>query len=105
MKDITPLIDTIFTLIALAVTIFVIPYFRSKTNAQQQEEVNAWVRIAVDAAEQIYRGSGRGAEKKAYVLAFLEEHGITMDSEKVNALIEAAVYQLKNGVFTIGTEV
>ena len=105
MKDITPLIETIFTLIALAVTIYVIPYFRSKTNAQQQDDINALVRVAVDAAEQIYKGTGRGTEKKAYVLAFLEEHGVTLDAEKVNALIEAAVYQLKNGVFTIGTEV
>lgn len=104
MKDVTPIIETIFTLLSLVVTIFVIPYFRSRTNAQQQAEINGWVKIAVDAAEQIYAGHGRGKEKKEYVIAFLEDHGITLDAEKVEALIEAAVYQLKNGVLLLGSE-
>lgn len=104
MKDITPIFETIFTLISLVVTIFVIPYFRAKTNEKQQAEINGWVKIAVDAAEQIYAGHGHGKEKKEYVISFLEDHGITLDAEKVEALIEAAVYQLKNGVFLLGSE-
>ncbi|MDR3728166.1 MAG: phage holin, LLH family, partial [Oscillospiraceae bacterium] len=47
-------------------------------------------------AEQIYTGSGRGEEKKAYVLNWLQEHSITVDAEKLDALIEAAVYDLTN---------
>lgn len=54
------------------------------------------MKIAVTAAEQIYTGSGRGEEKKAYVLNWLQEHGITVDAEKLDALIEAAVYDLTN---------
>lgn len=70
--------------------------YESKTTTSQQAEINAWVKIAVTAAEQIYTGSGRGAEKKAYVLNWLREHGITVDAEKLDALIEAAVYDLTN---------
>ena len=79
-----------------------IPYIKSRTTAQQQAEINAWVKIAVTAAEQIYRGSGRGEEKKAYVLNWLAEHGITLDEERIDALIEAAVYELNHGVLKEG---
>ena len=74
-----------------------IPYIKSKTTTEQQKEINAWVKIAVSAAEQIYVGSGRGEEKKAYVIQWLRDHGITVDESKLDALIEAAVYELTNG--------
>ena len=98
MYDITPSIEAVAALIAALITAFVIPYIRSKTTAQQQAEINAWVKIAVSAAEQIYTGSGRGEEEKAYVVEWLRSHGITLDSEKLDAMIEAAVYELKQGI-------
>ena len=88
--DITPIIEAVAALIAALITAFVIPYIKGKTTANQQQQINAWVRIAVTAAEQIYTGSGRGAEKKEYVINWLD------------ALIEAAVYDLNNGFLTIG---
>lgn len=96
MFDITVIIEAVFALLAAVITAIVIPYIKSKTTTSQQAEINAWVKIAVIAAEQIYTGSGRGAEKKAYVLNWLREHGITVDAEKLDALIEAAVYDLTN---------
>ena len=78
------------------------PLHQRKTTANQQQQINAWVRIAVTAAEQIYTGSGRGAEKKEYVINWLREHGMTVDESKLDALIEAAVYDLNNGFLTIG---
>lgn len=98
MFDITPIVEAIALLIAAVITAVVIPYVRSKTTSQQQQEINGWVKIAVLAAEQIYIGSGRGQEKKAHVLNFLAEHGVTLDEARVDALIEAAVYEMKNGV-------
>lgn len=100
MTNITIIIEAAFALIAAVITAIVIPYIKSKTTAQQQAEINAWVKIAVSAAEQIYNGSGRGEEKKAYVLNWLAEHGITLDEARIDALIEAAVYELKHGVLT-----
>ena len=96
--DITTIIKAVFALTAAVITAIVIPYIKSRTTAQQQAEINAWVKIAVAAAEQIYTGSGRGEEKKAYVLNWLAEHGITMDEDRINALIEAAVYDLNHGL-------
>lgn len=95
--DITHVFEAIFTLLVTIVTAIVVPYIRSRTTAQQQAELSGWVRIAVEAAEQLYTGSGRGAEKKAYVLDWLAAHGITVDAGKLDALIEAAVYTLKAG--------
>lgn len=96
MFDITTIIEAVFMLLAAIVTAIVIPYIKSKTTAVQQEEINAWVRIAVTAAEQIYTGSGRGEEKKKYVLNWLQTRGITVDTDRLDALIEAAVYELTN---------
>lgn len=98
MFDITPIIEAVFALIGVVITVIVIPYIKSKTSAAEQTEINAWVKIAVAAAEQIYKGSGRGEEKKAYVLEWLKKHGVTVDEDAIDAMIEAAVYELNNGI-------
>ena len=101
MTDITPIIEAVFALLAAIITAVVIPYIKNRTTAQQQAEINAWVRIAVTAAEQVYKGTGRGEEKKAFVLEWLKSHGVTVDMEKLDALIESAVYDMSNGLITI----
>ncbi len=105
MFDITPIIEAVFALIAVVVSAIIIPYIKSKTASQQQEELNAWVKIAVAAAEQIFTGSGKGAEKKQYVLEWLHNHNITVDESKLDAMIESAVYALKTEPFVINNSV
>ena len=100
--NITTIIQAVFALIAAVITVIVIPYIKSKTTAQQQAEINAWVKIAVSAAEQIYNGSGRGPEKKAYVLDWLKKRHIAVDEAKLDAMIEAAVYWLNHSFLTAG---
>ena len=100
--NITPVVEAVAALIAAVVTAFVVPYIKSRTTTNQQQQINAWVRIAVTAAEQIYAGSGRGEEKKAYVINWLRKHGVTVDESKLDALIEAAVFELNKGLLTIG---
>jgi len=93
-----PIIEAVFALIAAVVTYALIPYIRSRTTAEQREQITAWVKIAVTAAEQIYTGTGMGQEKKAYVLQWLSERGITVQDREIDAMIESAVYALKEGV-------
>lgn len=95
--DVTNVIEALFALMTVCITTFVIPYIKSRTSAQQQEELSAWVKIAVAAAEQIYTGSGRGTEKKKYVLEWLTSHNIKVDEDRLDAMIESAVYALKKG--------
>ena len=47
--------------------------------------------------EMIYNGAGRGAEKKAYVLEYLNSKGYKLDSDTIDKLIESAVLELKKG--------
>lgn len=96
MTDITPVINAVIALIAAVITAFVIPWIKSKTTAAQREEIEAWVRIAVTAAEQIYKGSGRGEEKKEYVLDFLKGKGLTFDMASINLMIESAVKEMND---------
>lgn len=92
--DITPIVQAVFALIAAIITAIVIPYIKSRTTAQQREQILAWVKIAVSAAEQIFTGSGRGAEKKAYVLDWLKAHGMSLDESTLDAMIESAVHDM-----------
>lgn len=96
MIDVTTIINALIALIAAVVTVFVVPWIKSKTTSQQREELVAWVKIAVSAAEQIYKGDKRGNEKKQYVLDFLAQNGFIVDEDYINAAIEAAVKQLNS---------
>lgn len=102
MFDITPIIEAVAALLAAVITAVVVPYIKSKTTTDQQRQINTWVQIAVSAAEQIYSGSGRGEEKKAYVIEWLRQHGVTVDADKLDAMIEATVFGLKNEVISYG---
>jgi hypothetical protein len=97
MFDITTIIEAILALVAVLITSIIIPYIRKRTTTEQQKEILAWVKIAVTAAEQIYVGSGRGPEKKMYVIDWLADRNITVDTNKIDAIIESAVYELNNG--------
>lgn len=98
MFDITLVVEAIGLLIAAIITGILVPYIRSRTTAEQQEIINMWVEIAVTAAEQIFVGSGRGAEKKKYVIEFLAKKGFKLDEVSVDAMIESAVEALNKGL-------
>ena len=96
--DYTAIFEAVITLIGAIITCVIIPWIKSKTTAEQQEKINMWVKIAVNAAEQIYVGSGRGEEKKKYVIEFLNNIGVKVSEDRIDALIESAVYALNSGI-------
>ena len=95
MIDITSIVNAVIALLAAVVSTFLVPWIKGKVEAQKLEKVADWVTIAVSAAEQIYKESGMGEKKKQYVLDFLDGKGLTVDINSVDAMIEAAVYGLK----------
>ena len=95
MVDLTQVISAVITLIVALVSAFLIPYLKSKLSADKLEKIQFWVNIAVGAAEMIYVGTGRGQEKKAYVLEFLNSKGLSLNMTEIDNLIEAAVLKLK----------
>ena len=96
MIDLTPIISAALTLIMAVITTFLIPYLKTKIDANKFDKIKSWVTVAVEAAEMIYVGTGRGEEKKAYVVQYLNSKGYTLDADSINNLIESAVLELKN---------
>lgn len=97
MTDITPIIQAVIALVFIVIGVIAIPWIKSRTTSDQLKEIMSWVNIAVLAAEQIYKGIGRGEEKKQYVLDFLKSKGYYIDAEKIEAMIEAEVAKLNGG--------
>lgn len=95
MIDITVIIEAVVALILALITTFLIPWIKTKVEAEKLAKVNNWVKIAVKAAEMIYTEVGQGVQKKDYVLSYLEEKGYTYDAESINLMIEAAVLEMK----------
>ncbi len=95
MIDLTNIVHIAFALIAALITTFLIPYIKSKLSKEDFETLKSWVKIAVNAAEMIYNETGMGANKKAYVIEFLNSKCYTLDIDTLNNLIEAAVLELK----------
>ena len=95
MIDLTQVIITAITLILACISAFLTPYLKSKLKAEQFDYIIMWVNIAVEAAEMVYTGTGRGEEKKQYVLDFLNSKGFTLNTAEIENLIESAVLQLK----------
>ncbi|MBQ9913042.1 MAG: hypothetical protein IJO73_02315 [Clostridia bacterium] len=99
--DLTPIFQALILLISSVITIYILPkvktFLTAKLSAEQRENLKQWVKVAVAAAEQVIKGSGKGKEKKQYVLDFLLSKGITFDTDEVTALIESEVYKLTQG--------
>lgn len=95
MVDLTQIIVAVLTLIISLITAFLIPYLKTKVSAEKLDTIKFWVNIAVEAAEMIYVGTGRGQEKKDYVVQFLNSKGFTLNVSEIENLIEAAVMELK----------
>ena len=91
MTDITEVLCAVITLVFACVSAFALPWLKNKAGASGLERIRQWAAIAVAAAEQIYRGPGRGAEKKRYVIDLLRARGIMVDPDALEAVIEAEV--------------
>ena len=90
------ILSLVLTIIGLVITYYVIPILKSKVSDEKLSIVEMWVNIAVAAAEQM-KVAGLlpdGQEKKDFVLQFIKDKGITITEQELDALIEAAVYEI-----------
>lgn len=88
-------LEFVITVATIAVAIFLVPLLKKKLGAERTQQLEELIWKAVKAAEQLF-GAGNGAEKKAYVVEYLEARGV--DAEAVNADIEAAVFDVNEMV-------
>ena len=96
--DYTQIISAVLALISALVSAFLIPWLKTKIDANKLQTIKTYVEIGVKAAEQLYAATD-GEEKKAYVINFLAEHGIRFDVSTIDQLIEAAVLQLHHELY------
>ena len=89
MIDLTALINAVLALFAALISAYVIPYLRKKIGAEKLDQLRVWCTVAVQAAEQL-KATGVIADKKQYVIDYLESKGFTVD----DALVEATVNDL-----------
>ena len=89
--NLTPIFQALIALMAALITYRLIPWIKAKTSNEQRVKIDAAIRTAVFAAEQLFE-SGHGAEKMDYALNYLREKGYDVDSREV----ESAVAQFFN---------
>ena len=96
--NITEIVIAVIGLASTIITCFLVPYIKTKTNKDQQQTLALVVQTAVQAAEQIFTGTGLGQQKKMWVANYLAERGYIADIDaidaSVDALIESMVYQM-----------
>lgn len=107
--NITKVVIAAIGLCSLILTTIIVPYFKTKiktgneeTDAAKLRNIKEWVKFAVEAAEMIFVGPGRGAEKLDYVMDYITRllisKGITMDQQQVRIMIESTLLELKKSL-------
>ncbi len=106
MNDINlvPILTAFITLIMAIITYYVIPVLRGKISAEQWNEIVKWVKVAVAAAEQMQKAGILTVPKKDHVITFLKGKGITITDQELDALIEAAVFEINKSKNLLATD-
>ena len=95
LLDLTQLAQTIISLAAGIVSLYLVPWLRSKLTNEQLSKAKSWVQIAVFAAEKLY-GAGNGDQKLVYAEGILRKHGIRLDTATLKAMIDAQIKEMEN---------
>jgi len=86
--------------IGAVITGILIPYIKTKISATQMDEIVSWVTKAVQAAEVLFDSPKSGAEKREYVINFIDKMFNTkkevITKDQIRILLEAAWKQMNN---------
>lgn len=88
------ILSLVLTIIGLVITYFVVPWLKTKISNQKLTTIEMWVNIAVAAAEQMKAAGLITGDKKTEVIKFIRNKGITITDQELDALIEAAVFEI-----------
>ena len=90
---------TIIPVIGAIITYFIVPFIKSSITEKQLSQYKEWAKLAVKTAEMLWKESGRGEDKKEYVVKFLNDmfnkNKVVITEEQINILIESAVKEMK----------
>ncbi len=93
MTDLTSILVLLIALASVCIGTFAIPWFKSKTAAEQRANLLQWVDIAVAAAQQLFHQAD-GETRLNHALSILQEKGFNIDTIEVRNAVEAAVLKL-----------
>ena len=94
LLDLTKLAQAVISLAGI-VSLYLVPWLRSKLTNEQLSKAKSWVQIAVFAAEKLY-GAGNGDQKLVYAEEILRKHGIRLDTATLKAMIDAQIKEMEN---------
>lgn len=99
--DITPIFEAIIALSATVITVFIIPWIKSKSSASKWKNLKDWASAGVNAAEAMFIGTKLGKDKRKFVEDYLkaecEENGYTFNDKKIRVALENAWRKMVNG--------
>lgn len=89
---------TLIPVLGAIVTYFIVPFLKTKIGNEKFVQYKEWAILGVRAAEMIWRETGHGADKKAYVVDFLNDlfnkNKVVITEEQINVLIESTVQEI-----------
>ena len=93
------IILAVIPVLGTILTVYIMPLIKEKIGNENLAKHEYWVNIAVKAAELIWVEAGHWSDKKQYVIDFMNKmfnsKKTVITEEQLNALIEAAVKQMK----------
>lgn len=96
--NITPIVEAVIALASAVITVFLIPYLKTKLTEAQRRRIKEYIDTAVMAAEKLFPtvdGEKLGEEKLQYVADYLKSKGIEFDVgdvyDDIRIMIESAV--------------
>lgn len=99
--NITEIIVALIGVLGTVITAFVIPWIRSKTDANQQKILSTAARTAVYAAQQIFN-SAEADEKKEYAIKYITDvlahYNMAITINEISVAIEAALKEIKTEI-------
>lgn len=98
-EKIFQIIIMIIPILGAIITGFIIPFIKEKIGSERLAKYEYWANLAVKAAEMMWTESGRGADKKQYVVDFLNDmfnkNKIVITEQQIQILVESAVKHMK----------
>ncbi|QRN86045.1 hypothetical protein JR334_02080 [Clostridia bacterium] len=87
------ILEVIIRVLAILLMAFVLPWITKKVGAENYAKLLQAIKLAVNAAEQVFSDPGSGAKKKQWVLDFINSK-FKIKEDDVERLLEAFVYEI-----------
>lgn len=99
-ENLFKIVMALIPLISAIVTYIFNNYIKVSIDAKKLKQYEEWSILAIQAAEMLFSGTGMGADKKSYVVKFLNskinKNKTVLTEQQIEILIESAVQQLNS---------